>query len=381
MLRKAFWYIMLVLLFVQCKKELPKPTAIEVHKSREISLPVLPNVSEEDQLFLKRSFRAFINHRRFNGSILVAKNNEIIFDTVVGYADIRRRIPLTDTSAIQLASISKPITAAVLLSLVQEGKLDLKDTVTKYLPRLPEAYQKISIEMLLSHQTGLTQYYYYCDHYLDDKECVLSNDSLIEVINCYNPGFCFNPGRRFDYCNTNYALLAAVSEKIEQKRFQEIIEERIVKPTGMKHSFLLDLQQDTLPSHLVYGNNQWNRTMEFDYLDGIVGDKGFFSTAKDLFLFDQYFTSCLMLEDSLIQLAFEPQVATNRRGNSYGLGWRLRFNDTLGKVIYHPGWWRGNRHLYFKIPSKDYTVIILSNALRGSVYNLNDLLSVFYEVD
>ena len=381
MFKQPFVYILITFLLVQCREKIAEPVTIEQKKLEVKPLPVLPNISEEDRSHVQEEFRSFLKKRRFNGSILVAKNNEIIFDTVVGYANIRRRIPLTDTSAIQLASISKPITAAVILSLIQEGKLNLQDTVTKYLPRLPEAYQKITIEMLLSHQTGLTQYYYYCDHYLEDKECVLSNDSLIEVINCYNPGFCFRPGRRFDYCNTNYALLAAVSEKIERKRFKEILSERIIAPSGMKHSFLLDLEQDTLPANLVYGNNQWNRQMEFDYLDGIVGDKGFFSTAKDLFLFDQYFSSCMMLEDSLIQLAFEPQVKTNRKGNSYGLGWRLRFNDTLGKVVYHPGWWRGNRHLYFKIPEKDYTVIILSNSLRGSVYNLNDLLSMFYEVE
>jgi len=378
--------ILFLLVFVitlhSCEQKPVVKTSLEFNDVPRLQVPVkTPVVSNKDLLYLKTHFDKFIKRRRFNGSIVIAKNNEIIYDTTLGYANVRRRIPLEDTSAIQLASITKPITSAVILSLIQEGKLNLEDTVTSFLPRLPESYKKITIKMLLSHQSGLTQYYYYCDHVLENKKCVVSNDSLIEIINCHNPGFAGRPGRRFNYCNTNFALLASVAEHLEGKSFQEIIQERIIEPSGMKNSFLLDLSKESLPKNLVYGNSEWNKVMEFDYLDGIVGDKGFFSTAHDLLLFDKYFFSCLMVTDSMLQAAFEPQVKIKNNGNSYGLGWRLRFDKDLGKIIYHPGWWRGNRHLYFKIPSKDYTVIMLSNSIKGSRYNLNDLLAVFNDVE
>jgi CubicO group peptidase (beta-lactamase class C family) len=379
---RAFFFLLIIFSLSSCEQASTVQANIESEEISTLELLIKPPaVSEEDLTYLKTHFDRFIKKRRFNGSIVIAKNNEIIYDTTLGYANIRRRIPLEDTSAIQLASITKPITSAVILSLIQEEKLSLKDTVTTFLPRLPDNYKKITIQMLLSHQSGLTQYYYYCDHVLENKECVVSNDSLIEIINCHNPGFAGRPGRRFNYCNTNFALLASVAEHVEGKSFHEIVEERIIEPIGMKNSFLLDLSKDTLPANLVYGNNEWNKVMEFDYLDGIVGDKGFFSTAHDLLLFDKYFFSCLMLNDSMLRAAFEPQVKIKNNGNSYGLGWRLRFDDNLCKIIYHPGWWRGNRHLYFKIPSKDYTVIMLSNSLKGSRYNLNELLALFNEVE
>ncbi|MFT6716176.1 MAG: CubicO group peptidase (beta-lactamase class C family) [Saprospiraceae bacterium] len=374
--------LLFALIFHSCEYKPAAEVSITSKDVPQVTVPIkTPVISEEDLIYIKNHFDRFIKKRHFNGSIVIAKNNEIIYDTTLGYANIRRRIPLKDTSAVQLASITKPITAAVILSLIQEGKLNLNDAVTAFLPRLPEEYNKITIKMMLSHQSGLTQYYYYCDHVLEDKECIVSNDSLIEIINCHNPGFAGKPGRKFNYCNTNFALLASVAERIEEKSFHQIVEERIIEPCGMKNSFLLDLSQDTLPQNLVYGNNEWNTLMEFDYLDGIVGDKGFFSTARDLLLFDKYFFNCLMLSDSMLQVVFEPQVKIKNNGNSYGLGWRLRFDENLGKIIYHPGWWRGNRHLYFKIPSKDYTVIMLSNSLKGSRYNLNDLLAVFNEVE
>ncbi len=370
----------LLVIFSNCDNSTLAPTNIEKSIVPQLVLESPSLINESDKKYLDKVFSRFISRRRFNGSILIAKGDEIVFDTVVGFANIRRRIPLQDTSAIQLASISKPITAAVMLSLVQEGKLKLSDTVTKYLKALPEEYERITIRMLLSHQSGLTQYYYYCDHLMDDKHCILSNDSLISIINCHHPGFAGTPGRKFSYCNTNYALLASVAESIEKKDFKDIVREKVIVPSGMKNSFLLDLDTDTFPKNLVYGNSKSNKIIDFDYLDGVVGDKGFFSTAKDLLLFDRYFFSCLMINEDLLEEACEPQVKISRNGSSYGLGWRIRFNEKLGKVIYHPGWWRGNRHLYFKVPSKDYTVIMLSNSVRGSKYGLNDLVELFENV-
>lgn len=378
---RSFVAVCLLFLVLSCGKKEVTQVRLEVDEKKAINAPPRQVLSDKDLVHIQNKFDRFIKRRRFNGSIVVAKNNHIIYDTTLGYANVRRKVPLADTSAIQLASITKPITGAVILSLIQEGKLSLEDTVRSYLPRLPEAYEKITVQMLLSHQSGLTQYYYYCDHILENKQCVLSNDSLIDIINCHNPGFGGRPGRKFNYCNTNFALLASIAEKVEDKSFHKIVKERIIEPCGMKNSFVLDLSKDSLPQNLVYGNNERNKVIEFDYLDGIVGDKGFFSTAHDLLLFDQYFFSCLMVEDTLLQEAFRPQVKIKPNGNSYGLGWRLRFNKELGKIVYHPGWWRGNRHLYFKIPSKDYTVILLSNSLKGSRYNLNDLLSIFYAVE
>lgn len=350
--------------------------------SKPIKKKKIKVISDKDQKFIDAKMDRFVRRRRFNGSIIIAKDNEIVYDTVNGYANIRRRIPLTDTSAMQLASITKPITAAVVMSLVQEGKIKLSDIITDYLPELPDNYKKINVKMLLSHRSGLTQYYYYCDHVLDNRdEFTLYNDSLLCVINEHNPGFAARPGKKFQYCNTNYALLASLCERVEGKRFHDIVQERIIEPSGMEHSFLLDLKEDSLPKNLVYGNNLRNKLMEFDYLDGIVGDKGFFSTADDLFKFDKYYFNCLMIGDSLMNRCFTPQSKANRMGTTYGMGWRIREDKKIGKIIYHPGWWRGNRHLYFRIPSKGYTVIMLSNSLRGSVYNLNDMLSMFYELD
>ncbi len=233
-----------VIAFFACQNDSPSSlsTPLKYNKPK-IDEPVKSDISDRDRKLIIERFSEFIRKQNYNGAVLVAKDNEIIFDSIVGYSNVRSRIKLNDSSAFQLASVSKPITAAVILSLIEEKKLNLNDTVTHILPNLPKEYNKITIRMLLSHKTGLTQYYYYCESYMSRRDVsYLSNDSLVEVIGIHNPGFCGKPGGKFDYCNTNYALLASVAEKLENKSFHDIVQERIIEPSGMSNSFLLNLK-------------------------------------------------------------------------------------------------------------------------------------------
>ena len=373
-----FWIgLFLSLIFIGCSepasiqpvKHIPEPIKVDSIPKKVVVIPK----SEIESI--KKYFNRFVKKRRFNGNILVAKKGEIIFDTVSGYANIRRRVKLQDSSVMQLASVTKPITATILLQLVEEGKIKISDTITNYLPQLPKHYSRITVKHLLAHRSGLSQYYYYCDDLISDREKLIYNDTVLCVMDFHNPGHYFPPGRKHNYCNTNYLLLASIIEHIEGKRFVDVVDERIVKKCNMEHSYVFNLR-DSVPGNLVYGHTQWNKLFDFDYLDGIVGDKGFFSNAKDLLKFDQMLTNGELLSDSIMELAFTPHNKV-RYNKSYGLGWRIKYHKKLDKIVYHTGWWHGNRHIYIRIPKNDYTIIILSNSLRGSSYNLGNILKEF----
>lgn len=364
-----------------------QPTSIEIKKVDEPqiiqhnpetiptkNLKSIEAIPELEKNEIERYFKNFVRRRRFNGQIVVAKNGQIVFDTVNGYANIRKRIKLTDTSSMQLASITKTLTATVVLQLLEEEKIKLNDSLTRFLPDLPEHYQRIKIKHLLAHQSGLAQYYYYCDHVMDNKEHFIYNDTVLCVINFHNPDHYYPPGRKYNYSNTNYVLLASVIESIEKKPYKTVLKERIFDKSGMKNSFVFDYK-DTLPSNFVLGHNKWNRPFDLDYLDGIVGDKGIYSNALDLLKFDQHIDNFVLLSDSVLNLAHSEHNKV-RFKKSYGLGWRIKYVKNIGKVVYHTGWWHGNRHIYMKLPN-GYTVIILSNALRGSIYNMNKILENF----
>lgn len=336
----------------------------------EIIIPELETRS------IKKYFKKFVSKRRFNGHIVVAKKGKIIFDTTAGFANVRRKIRLKKNSVIQLASVTKPITAAVILQLVEEGKLNLQDTITRHLSNLPDYYNKITIKQLLVHRSGLSPYPYYCHDMIDNKSNLIYNDTVLCVISFHNPKPYYTPGKKYNYCNTNYMLLASIIENIEKKRYMDVMDERIIQKCNMENSFVIDAKKTKKPSNLVLGHTSSNKTFELDYLDGVVGDKGFFSNAKDILQFDRMLSRGKIISDSIAKVAFTPQNKI-RHNKSYGFGWRIKMHSSLGKIIYHTGWWHGNRNIYIKIPKNDYTIIILSNSIRGSAYNLSHILNEF----
>ncbi|MBO72489.1 MAG: hypothetical protein CMD35_02625 [Flavobacteriales bacterium] len=333
-------------------------------------------IPEDEIKSIKDYFSNFIKKRKFNGHILIAKKGKIIFDTTSGYANIKKKIKLDENSAMQVASITKPITATVILQLLEEGKLSLTDTITKYLTKLPENYHKITIKQLLSHRSGLSPYPYYCHDKIENKKKLIYNDTVLCVIDFHNPKPYYSPNQKYNYCNTNYMLLASIIEKIENKTYAEVIDKRIIEKCSMKNSFVFDMTKKETPTNLVLGHTKANKVFNLDYLDGVVGDKGFFSNARDLLLFDRMLSKGGLINDSILELAFTPQNKIQNK-KSYGLGWRIKMDKKFGKIIYHTGWWHGNRNIYIKIPKTEYTIILLSNALRGSSYNMNNLLKQF----
>ncbi len=333
-------------------------------------------IPESEARSINEFFESFVSKRRFNGHIIVAKKGKIVFDTTTGFANIRKHIKLKENSVIQLASITKPITATVILQLLEEKKLNLKDTITKYLANLPDYYKKITIKQLLTHRSGLSPYPYYCHDMIDDKSNLIDNDTVLCVIDFHNPKPYYTPGKKYNYCNTNYMLLASIIEHIEQERYVDVIDKRIVQKCNMKNSFVLDAKKNKQPPNLTLGHTNSNKTFELDYLDGVVGDKGFFSNAKDMLQFDRMLSKGRIISDSTANIAYTPQNKF-KNNKSYGLGWRIKMHNRLGKIIYHSGWWHGNRNIYIKIPKNDYTIIILSNSIQGSAYNLSYLLDEF----
>ncbi|MCK6648358.1 MAG: beta-lactamase family protein [Bacteroidia bacterium] len=168
-----------------------------------------------DVLFKKRAKAGF------NAAVLIAQGGQIIYQNAFGYSDIKKKTPLTLHSQFQLASASKPLTAAGILLLKDQGKLSLNDSIQKYFPLFP--YPGITIKHLLSHRSGLANYIYFCEPYCDEKNCyngkVFDNASMLNIIINTKPDLYSKPDKKFEYCNTNYALLALIIEKVSHQSY------------------------------------------------------------------------------------------------------------------------------------------------------------------
>ncbi len=296
----------------------------------------------------------------FNGSILISREGQIIYENYRGIADYRNREDTINSDTyFQLASVGKQFTAFAVMTLQELGKFEYDDPVCDYIDDFP--YPEITIRQLLNHTSGLQNYMYLLDHYWD-KDYYPDNEDLVDLFVEHDLPLNFWPGRRFAYSNSGYAFLALLVEKVSGKPFAEYMQEEVFIPLGMNNTFVYDVNNKEEINNRAYGfsgRSRW-RFIPDDCHDGIVGDKGFYSTARDMYRWDQALTYFAPVSRENLLLASSRAVLNNGRTVSYGFGWRLKkVNDY--DCIYHHGWWHGFRTVFKRIPEKEVLIVILNN--------------------
>ena len=356
-------------------KEIVQEEKIKNHSDSLSSIIDTTQVDKREKKiisFFKRKYKS----RVFNGNILFAEKGKVIAHTSFGYANFRKKEKLSINHSFQLASASKPVTAVATLQLIEKGKLSLEDTIQKFFPEFP--YKNITIHQLLSHRSGMSQYTHFCDRpdsIWPDKNKTINNDNVLKIMSEIVPLINYPPNKRYYYCNTNYLILASIIERISGMKFNAYLKKYIFNPIGMENTVVYDrtnLQELKLPVQGYEGRIPW----EDVYLNGCVGDKGVYSTTMDLLKFDRALKHNLIISDSIKELAFTKKNKNFRNNHNYGYGFRLKFTEKFGKIVYHTGWWKGFRSYFINIPGKDQTIIVLNNVKRGRFLNINELIGL-----
>tara|TARA_B110000305_G_C19457373_1_gene651837 strand:+ start:3246 stop:4391 length:1146 start_codon:yes stop_codon:yes gene_type:complete len=373
-----FTIVILSLLLFSCEnaqKSIYKEEIISENiDSVKISFKVLENDKRKRKInsFFKNKF----SKNQFNGNILFAENGNIISQKSFGYSNLRKRELLTKNHSFQLASVSKPFTSLAILQLIEKKKINLLDSIQKFFPEFP--YEGITIHQLLSHRSGMSQYTHFCDapdSIWPDKSITINNDDVINIISKIVPLINYKPDHKYYYCNTNYLLLASILEKVSGLSFKQYMKKHIFNPSGMYNSIIYDrtnFEELILPAQGYENKTPW----EDVYLNGVVGDKGVYSTTEDLLRFDRALEKNIFISDSLKKLAFS-KMNKDRNGNkNYGYGFRLKEHKNYGKIVYHTGWWKGFRSYFIKVVDKNQTIIVLNNVKRGRFLNIDELINL-----
>lgn len=323
-------------------------------------------------------FRNKFNKERFNGSVLVAQRGQIIYKNALGFANYKTKEQLKINSTFQLSSTSKPFTATAILLLSDQEKLNLTDNVQKFIPDFP--YSNITIQMLLTHRSGLSNYVYFGEPYCDENNCyngkTFDNNSVLHIMKTDKPAAYYAPNKKFGYCNTNYAILASIVEKVSGLPFADFMMRSIFKPLGMNNTWVHTPKNDPPNKNITLGHNASGQIEKDTYADDVVGDKGIYSTVEDLFLFDQALYSEKILKKKTIEDAFTGYSNERKGKRNYGYGWRLTDIGNGNKIVYHNGWWHGYNSIFFRRLSDQTTVIILSNKDNRTIYKIEDILSI-----
>ncbi|WP_025763021.1 serine hydrolase domain-containing protein [Dyadobacter tibetensis] len=312
----------------------------------------------------------------FNGNVLVVQDGQLLYQKSFGYAHLKDKDSLDQTSRFQLASLSKPFTAVAILQLVQQGRISLSDSVQRFFPDFP--YPGVKIDLLLSHRSGLPNYIY---SFPDSVRHGRKYPSNMDIMDWYarvkpTPQRYNRPDRSFVYCNTNYCVLAAIVEKVSGKAFGSYLQENIFDPLGMNDSYLVSDSSALAAVNRTVGH-QYGRQIPKDYYDDVVGDKGIYSTTGDLYRFYSGLTKGLLISDSLRAEAFTPRSFEKPGIRNYGYGFRMHTNpDRSVRFIYHGGWWKGYNTLMWISPKSKSVIVVLSNSYNRSTYDIKDVLEV-----
>ncbi len=338
----------------------------------------LPTIDKTEEKRIKNTIQEFYKKvyvpNNFSGSMLVAKNGHIIYESYSGMANFEEKRPITAETPIHIASLSKVLTATAIMLLVDSKQIELDQKVNTILDDFP--YEDVTVRTLLNHRSGIRNYSYFTDKSSEwSKRDTLRNSDLIPFINKFNVNLEFKTDSRFSYCNTNYAILALIIEKATKMDYRTAMKKLIFEPLDMKNTFVFDLKKDSKKASQSYKGNKIKYA--YNYLDDIYGDKNIYSTPRDILKFDMATYSPTFLNKRLLSEMFKGYSYESRGIRNYGLGIRLLEWEDGKKMYYHNGWWHGNTSAYIKLKDEKVTLICLSNKYTRCTYRLKLLSSLF----
>ncbi len=377
---------LLILFLISCKDEVKKipPKAKNTLPNfssvnfKKIFKPADSKLSREDSIrnILEDYYQNVWEGSNLWGGIIVAKGDKILLEKYRGFTDEAKQNPIDENTPLHIASISKTITAMAILKLIEAGKIDLNQQITTLFPNFP--YPKIRIKDLLNHRSGLPKYEIFEEEIkplpTEFSKKFITNQDILNIIIRHKPELTRESNTSFAYCNTNYALLALVIEKVTQKPFPEAMQEMIFQPLGMKNTFVLTENKLSTATPSFFSNG---KIYPYNNLDLIYGDKNIYTTPQDLLRFSQAMFSSNFLPKNLIKKVFKPYSNEKKGMKNYGLGIRMKIFDNGKALTYHNGWWHGSNSVFVHLPESKTTIIALGNKYSRRIYSATALSGLF----
>ena len=339
-----------------------------------------PAMSEAKIKSLDSLFRLSFPSTEPGAIILMAKDGKPFFRKAYGMANIELPVTMNTDHKMGIGSISKQFTAMALLLLQQEGKLNVKDDIRKYLPQYNTWGRTITIEHMLSHTSGIPSYTELpgFDTLADKK---ISNSRLISFFE--KSPLIFEPGSDWSYSNSGFVLAGVIVEKITGMPFNDFVSERILKKLNMTETSFGSSDYALPGKTAEYAGNtpkgKIKMETQYDWY-WAYGAGQLISTVDDMLKWDESLYGSDFIRPELLKTAHTAIPLTTGLSANYGLGWAV---DTLnGKaVIQHGGSIGGYRAQGIRLPDDHIYMILLSNTgTTNSSLTLNKAMSLLYGI-
>ena len=298
-------------------------------------------------------------------AVMVIRNGKPILAKGYGLADLEKKIPCTTDTNFRLASLTKQFTAMAVLILVEQGRFSLEDRLPKFFPEFPQYGKTITIRHLLTHRSGLLDYE---DHIPQGTTIPLSDRDVLFILQRQSKTD-FLPGPQFHYSNSAYALLALLVENVSGRTFPASLKERIFEPLGMTNTAAYVAGLSFVPNRAygyASGRSGWELSDQ-SLTSAVLGDGGIYSSAADLFKWDQALYTEKLVSRKMLSDAFAAHSSqSDFKGSGYGYGWYVgKLRDA--EHVWHYGSTCGFSTRIERFPGKKLSVIVLANRRDTSI--------------
>lgn len=329
---------------------------------------------DKDFSWLSTYLNQFHQERGFSGAVLVAQHGKILFDQIIGWQDVAKKLSNNSNTRFNLGSGNKMFTSVAIAQLVEAGKLRYEDPIILHLPDYPDQdfAKKATVADLLRHSSGLGDYW--TDEYEQHWHRLTTLEERLPFV--VKHPIQFEPGEQYSYSNSGFILLGLIIEKVSKQSYFDYIRAHIYQPAGMSQSdsYQNDGSMKDLATAYEGLGHQW-----FPARHGLMGTSagGGFSTIYDMLKFDLALRSNTLVGADYVQRIRTDQTVSGQKDLwQYGYGFIVG-QDNGQPRIGHGGRAPGIFFEYYFYPENAYTLILFSNAEGGAPQSLFNKISDF----
>ncbi len=324
---------------------------------------------------LNEIMKAYHNYNMFDGSVLVAKNGKIIYKGAFGLANREWNIPNTADTKFMIGSVSKPLTAMLMLIQVQKGLINPDKTISDYLPEFSgKPAAKVTIRQLLNHTSGLPNYDIIKDFFPRVSRQNFTREEYVKIY--MDSALAFEPGTRFSYSSWGYFTLGYIMERVTGKTYSQLMKEDIFDKIGM-HSSGSYFHTQVVDKRATGYDYSFGGYTSSDFRDqsNTMGTGDLYSTVEDIFKFDRAIANNTLLNKELTAEMFAPGM----KPAQYGYGWfnkMFKYTSTDSVASnFHLGTTEGFLSFIRRIPSTNSLIVILCNSAPTDFFGITENLA------
>jgi len=291
-------------------------------------------------------------------SLAVVQDGRVVKQQGYGFADLELKVPVTPETVFEIGSITKQFVAAALMTLVEEGKINLDEPASRYLSDLPPAWHAVTVRQLLTHTSGIPDFEEILGY--GAYRTPTTAPQLIAVAAAKPMDF--PPGAQWHYSNTGYYLLGLIIEKVSGAPYVTLIENRILEPAGMTRT------RSSVPTEIIAGRASGyaledHRIVNRDAIQptAVGGAGDLVSTTGDLVKWNAMLDAQSVLATESYAQIWSNQALADGSPSGYGFGWFV--SPVRGhRAQEHSGGTAGFSSDILRLPDDRVTVIVLTNS-------------------